>query len=41
MDAVKDSAPAIGDDKIADIKAAISGTGGASIKSAMGKSSAR
>ncbi|MCK5365045.1 MAG: polymer-forming cytoskeletal protein [Gammaproteobacteria bacterium] len=41
MDAVKDSAPATGDGKIADFKAAISGTGGASVKSAMGKSSAR
>ena len=40
-DAAKDSAPAIGDDKIADFKAAISGSGGASIKSAMGKSSTR
>ncbi len=40
-DAAKDSAPAIGDDKIADFKAAVSGSGGASIKSAMGKSSAR
>ncbi len=40
-DAAKNSAPATGADKIADIKAAISGTGGASVKAAMGKSSAR
>jgi cytoskeletal protein CcmA (bactofilin family) len=40
-DAAKDSAPATGADKIADFKAAISGTGSASAKAAMGKSSAR
>ncbi len=39
--AAKDPAPAIGDDKIADFKAAISGTGGRSVKSAMGENSAR
>ncbi len=40
-DAAKNSAPATGADKIADFKAAISGTGGASVKAAMGKSSTR
>ncbi len=40
-DAAKDSTPATGDDKIAAFKSAISGTGGASVKSAMGKSSAQ
>ncbi len=40
-DTAKDSAPATGDDRVADFKAAISSTGGASVKSAMGKSSAR
>lgn len=39
--AAKDAAPATGDDKIADFKAAISGAGGASVKPAMGKSSVR
>jgi cytoskeletal protein CcmA (bactofilin family) len=41
MNSAKNSAPATGNDNIADFKAAISGTGGASVKSAMGKSSAR
>ncbi len=40
-DAAKDSAPAIGADKIADFKAAISRSGSASVKSAMGNSRAR
>lgn len=40
-DVPKKAAPAAGNDRIADFKAAISGTGGASVKSAMGKSSAR
>ncbi len=40
-DDAKDSALATGDDKIADFKAAISGIGDASSKSAMGKSTAR
>ena len=39
--AAKDSAPATGDDRVADFKAAISSTGGASVKSAMGKGSVR
>ncbi len=39
--AAKDASQATGDDKIADFKAAISGTGGASGKPAMGKSSVR
>lgn len=39
--AAKDAAAATGDDKIAAFKAAISGTGSASVKPAMGKSSVR
>ncbi len=39
--APKKAAPAAGNDRIAEFKAAISGGGGASVKSAMGKSSAR